>query len=170
MGRGSSVFIATELRAGRSGDRIPVGGEIFRSCPNRPWCPPSLLYNGYRVFPGGKERPDVTLTPHPHIVPWSRKSRATPLLPHIDRTACTELTVPVQVCTLPLPFIRIHSVTCHGTFIPTARNDLHIPHKSRNFRPTKTSAVPLGGKSTESVRTNFIYSVAMLAQILQHGT
>ena len=28
------------------------GGEIFR--PDRPWGPPSLLYNGYRVFPGGK--------------------------------------------------------------------------------------------------------------------
>ena len=42
------------LRAGRSGDRIPVGGQIFHTCPYRPWGPPSLLYNGYRVFPGGK--------------------------------------------------------------------------------------------------------------------
>jgi len=25
--------------------------------PDRPWGPPSLLYNGHRVFPGGKERP-----------------------------------------------------------------------------------------------------------------
>ena len=33
------------------------GGEIFPTCPDRPWGPPSLLYNGYRVFPGGKERP-----------------------------------------------------------------------------------------------------------------
>ena len=33
------------------------GGEIFRTCPDRPWGPPSLLYNGYRVFPGGKLRP-----------------------------------------------------------------------------------------------------------------
>ena len=24
------------LRAGRSGDRIPMGGEIFRTCPDRP--------------------------------------------------------------------------------------------------------------------------------------
>ena len=32
-------------------------GEIFRTCQDRPWGPPSLLYNGYRVFPGGKERP-----------------------------------------------------------------------------------------------------------------
>jgi len=32
-------------------------GEISRTCPDRPWSPPSLLYNEYRVFPGGKERP-----------------------------------------------------------------------------------------------------------------
>jgi hypothetical protein len=32
----------------------PGGGEIFRICPDRPWGPPSLLYNGYRVIPGGK--------------------------------------------------------------------------------------------------------------------
>ena len=31
------------LRAERSGDRIPVGGEIFRAFPDRPWNPPSLL-------------------------------------------------------------------------------------------------------------------------------
>ena len=32
----------------------PVGGEIFRTRPLRPWVPPSPLYNGYRFFPGGK--------------------------------------------------------------------------------------------------------------------
>ena len=32
----------------------PGEGEIFCTCPDRPWVPPSLLYNGYRVFPGGK--------------------------------------------------------------------------------------------------------------------
>jgi len=42
------------LRAGRSGDQIPVWGEIFRSRPDLPWGPPSLLYNGYRVSTGGK--------------------------------------------------------------------------------------------------------------------
>jgi len=41
------------------------GGEIFRTCPDRPWGPPSLLYNGYRVFPGGKERPGRDADPSP---------------------------------------------------------------------------------------------------------
>ena len=81
MWSSSSVGIATELRAGRSGDRIPLGGEIFRTCPDRPWGSPNLLHNGYRVFPGDKERPERDADPSPLLVPWSRKSRAIPLLP-----------------------------------------------------------------------------------------
>jgi hypothetical protein len=30
------------------------GDEIFRTSPDRPWGPPSLLYNGSRFFPGDK--------------------------------------------------------------------------------------------------------------------
>ena len=59
----------------------PGGDEIFRTCPDRPWGSTSLLYSGYRVFPGVKSGQGVTLTPHPLLVPWSRKSRAIPLLP-----------------------------------------------------------------------------------------
>ena len=33
------------------------GVAILSARPNWPWGPPSLLYNGYRVFPGGKVRP-----------------------------------------------------------------------------------------------------------------
>jgi len=36
--------------------RIPVETR-FSARPDRPCGPPSLLYNGYRVFPGGKVRP-----------------------------------------------------------------------------------------------------------------
>jgi len=32
-------------------------GARFSSRPDRRWRSPSLLYNGYRVFPRGKERP-----------------------------------------------------------------------------------------------------------------
>ena len=34
----------------------PGGGEIFRTRPDRPWGPPTLLYNGYRVFFPGVKR------------------------------------------------------------------------------------------------------------------
>jgi len=43
----------------------PGGGEIFRTCPDQPSGPPSLLYNGYWVFPGGKERPGRDAGPSP---------------------------------------------------------------------------------------------------------
>ena len=61
---GSSVGIATGYGLGGLGSN-PVGCEIFRTCPDRPWGPPSLLYNGHRVFPGGKERPGPDTDPSP---------------------------------------------------------------------------------------------------------
>jgi hypothetical protein len=51
--RVSSVGIARLY--GLDGPRIESRwGENFRTCPDRLWGPPSLIYNGYRVFPGGK--------------------------------------------------------------------------------------------------------------------
>jgi len=35
----------------------PSGGEIFHTCPDQPWGPPSLLYKGYQVSFLGVERP-----------------------------------------------------------------------------------------------------------------
>ena len=52
---GSSVGIATDYRLDGPGIESRWG-EIFRR-PDRPWGPLSLLYNRYRVFPGGKVRP-----------------------------------------------------------------------------------------------------------------
>jgi hypothetical protein len=49
-------------------------GKILRTYPDRLWGPPSLLYNGYRVFPGGKGGRDVMLTIHPLLAPRLRKS------------------------------------------------------------------------------------------------
>jgi len=46
--------------------------EIFRTCPDRPWGPPSLLYIGYRVFPGGKMRPGRDADPSPLLVQKSK--------------------------------------------------------------------------------------------------
>ena len=91
----------------------PGGGEIFHTCPDRPWGPPSLLYNGYRVFPGGKERPGRDADPSPLLAPWSRKSRAIPLLPLWAVRPVQSLSACTRVhCTFPF-FL---SKTGHGTF------------------------------------------------------
>jgi hypothetical protein len=67
----------------------PSGGEIFCTCPDRPWFPPSLLYNGYRVFPGGKERlgRDADPSPPSATVKKEYSYTSTPLMGH---TASTE--------------------------------------------------------------------------------
>jgi hypothetical protein len=50
-----------------------VEGEIFRARPDRLWDPPILLYNGYRVFSGGKGGRGVALTTLPHLAPRLKK-------------------------------------------------------------------------------------------------
>jgi len=49
----------------------PCGGEIFRTCPDLPWGPSSLLYNEYQVFPGGKAGSGVD--PHTNIASRLKK-------------------------------------------------------------------------------------------------
>ena len=63
MGPGSSVGIATDY--GLDGPGIESRcGEIFR-LPDRPWGPPSLMYDGYRVFPGSRKRAERDADPSP---------------------------------------------------------------------------------------------------------
>jgi hypothetical protein len=63
-GPGSVVGIANGYGLDGPGIEIPVGAR-FSSRPDRPWNPPSFLYNGYRVFPGGKERLGRDADPSP---------------------------------------------------------------------------------------------------------
>jgi hypothetical protein len=77
--RNSVASIAT--RYGLEGQGIESRwGEIFRTYPARLRGPPSLLYNGYRVFAGGKGGRGVMLTAHPLLVPRLRKSWSIPPL------------------------------------------------------------------------------------------
>ena len=54
VGRNSSVGTATRYGLDGPGIESWWGGEIFRTRPDKTWCPLNLLYNGYRVIPGGK--------------------------------------------------------------------------------------------------------------------
>ena len=66
------------------------GGEIFRTCPDRPCGPPCLLYNGYSVFSGGKERPGRDADPSPPTSAVVMNGQNYTSTPPIGRTACTE--------------------------------------------------------------------------------
>ena len=67
-----------------------------------PGAHPASCTMGTGSFPGVKSGRGVTLTPHHLLVPWSRKSRAIPLLP-LWAYSLYRASVPVQGCTLPLP-------------------------------------------------------------------
>jgi hypothetical protein len=73
-GPGSSVGIATELRAGRSVDRIPVGARFSAPVQTGPGTHLASCTMGTGSFPGVSGR-GVTLTPHPLLAPRSWKSR-----------------------------------------------------------------------------------------------
>ena len=67
----------------------PGGGEIFS--PSRPAL--GSTQPAVRWVPGfywGESGRAVTLTFHPLLVPWSRKSTTMPLIPLMARTAFTE--------------------------------------------------------------------------------
>jgi hypothetical protein len=96
-----SVYrLATGWKVRRSN---PGEGEIFRTCPDRPWDPPILLYNGYRVFPGGKERPGRDADPSPPSSAVGHERVELYLYSPYELYGLYRASVPVQGCTLPLP-------------------------------------------------------------------
>ena len=80
-GPGSSVGIETGY--GLDVPRIESrwGARFSAPVQTAPWGPSILLYMGTGSFRGVKSGRCVTLTPHSLLLPWSRKSRAIPLLP-----------------------------------------------------------------------------------------
>ena len=80
-GPGSVVGIADWLQAGWSGYQIPVGARFPAPVQTGPGVHPASSTMGTGSFRGIKSGQGVMLTTHPLLVPWSRKSRAIPLLP-----------------------------------------------------------------------------------------
>ena len=79
-----------------------------------PGAHPASCTMGTGSFPGVKSDRGVTLTPHPILVPWSRKGRAIPLLhlwavrPVKSLGACTRVTFTFIAQTVYTACKRIH--------------------------------------------------------------
>jgi hypothetical protein len=101
-GQGSVVDIATGHGLDGPGSN-PGGGKIFHTCPDRPWGPPSLLCNGYRVFPRGKEWPGHDTDPSPPSSAVGHERAELYLYSPYRLYSLYRTSVPVQGCTLPLP-------------------------------------------------------------------
>ena len=87
-GPGSSVGIATGYGLDGPGIESRWRGEIFRTCPDRPWGPPRLLFNGYwaSILGVKQEKRERNLY---QSVPWLNEWSYTST-PPMARTACTE--------------------------------------------------------------------------------
>jgi len=85
--KGALFFI---LRAGRSGDRIPVGARFSAHFQTGPGAHPASCTMGTCSFPGVNSGRGVTLTPHPLLVPLVMKEWSYTSTPPMGRTACTE--------------------------------------------------------------------------------
>jgi hypothetical protein len=79
-GPGSSVGIATGLRAGRSEDRIPVGARFSAPVQTGPGAHPASCTMDTSSFPGVESGRGVTLIPRPFYCRGLKQSRAIPLL------------------------------------------------------------------------------------------
>ena len=90
-----------QLQAGRSGDRIPVEARFSVPVQTGPGAHPSLLYNGYRVFPGGKERPGRDADPSPPSSAVGHGRVELYLCSPYGSYGLYRASVPVQGCTLP---------------------------------------------------------------------
>ena len=81
FGPGSSVGIATGFGLDSPGIESTWGARFSAPVQTGPGAHPASCTRDTRSFPVVKSGRGVTLTPYPLLVPWSRKSRAVPLLP-----------------------------------------------------------------------------------------
>jgi hypothetical protein len=101
-----------------------VGARFSAPVQTGPGAHPASCTMGTGSFPGAKSGRGVTLTPHPLLVPWSKKSRAIPLLLWGVQliqsfSACTRVhftfTLPITLCVacLAVPYFSTLSHKVH---------------------------------------------------------
>jgi hypothetical protein len=119
--------------------------EIFHTCPDRRWGPPSLLYNGYPVFPGGRKRPGRDADPSsPSRAEVWKQSRAISLFSLRDFVACEKGEIYLQKHFLEwsLLFVLLFTYLLPSLFLKILHYDFAIwtvHYHTTNKRPTNAS-------------------------------
>jgi len=105
--RGPDSVVGTATGNGMYGPGIESrrGTRFSATVQAGPGAHPANCKMGTGSFPGVNSGRGVTLTPHPLLVPWSRKNRAIPLLPY-EPFGLYRASVPVQRCSSPF-FLRL---------------------------------------------------------------
>jgi hypothetical protein len=97
-------------------------GRDFPHPSSRHWGPPSLLYNGYRVFPGGKAGPGRGVN-HPPSFSTEVKERVEL---YLYSTSGPSWPIPGWTLPLPLPYRNCSPLSRTGVSWPCGRHLLHI--------------------------------------------
>jgi hypothetical protein len=106
--RGPGIWVGLATSYGLDGPEIESRwGEIFRTCPDRPWGAPTSCTMGPGSFPGVKSGRGVTLTPHPLLELY--------LYSLYGPYGLYRASVPVQWCTLLLKPDEVNESQCYMT-------------------------------------------------------
>ena len=108
---GSSVGIATGYGLHGPGIESRWGARFSVPVETCPGAHPASCTMGTGSYLGVKSDRDVTLTPHPLLVPWSWKGRAIPLFPLYAVWPVQSLSACTRVTFTSLPFF-LQTVTC----------------------------------------------------------
>ena len=103
---GSSVGIATGYGLDGPGIESRWGVRLSSPVQTGPWAHPAS-YNGYRVFPGGKERPGRDADPSPPSSAVGHERADLYLYSPYGPYGLYRASVPVQGCTLPYFYLYL---------------------------------------------------------------
>ena len=128
------------LRAGRSGDRIPLEARFSTPVQTGPGAHPASCTMGTESLPGVKSGQGVTLTPHLFLVPLVTKQQSYTSTPPMGRTACTEPqclykgALYLFTCFIPscIPDTRLYRITSTKCRINTVVSPDDGPGEVRN--------------------------------------
>ena len=124
MGRDSSVGVATDYGMGSPGIESRCGRD-FRPCPERPCGPPSLLHNGYRIFPVDKSAGAWRSPPTPSSAEVKERVELYLYCPSGPSWSVLGWPLPLRV-----PSYLLHVSTTHMTIFREVYYKRYIPYFS----------------------------------------